>query len=250
MGYNKLISYGDFIELYEYEKNIPTRIDKIKKNNESRIRVQDLAYDRATLLRRQTKRYDNVKRSQMVFRRLITANLDKSSNPLFFTFTYSENIEDIRQGYKDFRAFVRCLRSKFGTKFKYITVPEFQKRGAIHFHSLFWGLPSYIFRTERQTRLVAKYWKKGFVFIKNTDGSEKLVFYLSKYMSKAFVDYRLKNQKAYVYSYNCIRPVYNKGFDPSWPVLEDWVGDKSACKEIHFLSKWLGKGRYRLFKVS
>src|SRR5690606_27837965 len=112
-----------------------------------------------------------------------------------------------------------ALRNKFGKAFSYIAVSEFQKRGAIHFHALFWGLPAEVFSQERQTRTIALIWKQGFVYMKETDGNDKLSSYLAKYMVKTFTDPRLKNKKAYLASRNIKRPKIIAGVDYSfWAV--------------------------------
>lgn len=253
MGYNKLIAYGNKVEIYEYEKNLPERLGKNEIRNESRVRDEGMASGRNDAMRREErrgKRLDNARRATMAFRRLVASNLGKPPNPILITLTYAENIEDIKRGYKDFRSFIQRLRDKFGPSFRYIAVPEFQRRGAIHYHALFWGLPPDIYERERETRLVASLWAVGFVFIKQTDGDDRLSTYLSKYMSKAFLDERLSNQKAYTSSRNCLRPKIQSGFSPSWPVIEDWVGDNFPCKEKQFMTKWLGKGRFRLYEFN
>ncbi|HEV7423767.1 MAG TPA: hypothetical protein VGO21_01100, partial [Candidatus Paceibacterota bacterium] len=130
-----------------------------------------------------------------------------------------------------------------------ICVPEFQKRGAVHFHALFWGLPEEIFLQERKTRMLAGFWAKGFVYLKETDGNEKLSFYLSKYMAKAFIDPRLKNQKCYVASRNIQRPKVIVGASPLWPILEDYGITGEPLVDREYDTKYLGKGRYRLFKI-
>jgi hypothetical protein len=69
-------------------------------------------------------------------------------------------------------------------------------------------------------------------------------------MSKAFTDYRLKNQKAYVASRNISRPVVGRGFSPVWPILHDYVGDSNLpVYERSYDTQWLGTCRHRLFKI-
>jgi len=250
MGYNKLIAYGNFVELYEYEKNLSQRTRRNEDGHGARIRVQDLAVNGISSQQKSIKRADNARRATMAFRRLVLANLSEQGNPLLFTFTYSENIVSLKQGYSDFRACIQRMRYEFGPSFRYIAVPEFQKRGAVHFHALFWGLHSYSPSRERQTRLVASTWEKGFVYVKETDGNERIASYLSKYMAKSFLDSRLSSQKAFTTSRNILRPLCNSHFSPSWPVVDDFVPlNTPTCKDISFMTKWLGKGRYRLYNI-
>ncbi len=254
MGYNKIIHCGNTIELYEYEKDI-IRLKRNKTDGKRDFNDKDLGVDGKDNLseRKFWKRQDNARRAELAFRRIVASNLKGSTRPLLITLTYRENITDLKKAYRDFSAFIQSLRYKYGNQFKYICVPEFQKRGAVHYHALFWGLPEEVFLLERRDRGIAKLWSRGFVFMKETDGSEKLSFYLSKYMAKAFVDPRLRNQKCYVASRNILRPKVMKGISSLGVgiILDQYGVDESApLVDRTYYTKWLGKGRYRVFRTS
>jgi hypothetical protein len=196
------------------------------------------------------KRSDNARRASLAFRRIVASNLGGSTRPLLVTLTYRDNFTDLARAYKHLTTFIQSLRSKFGKNFKYVVVPEFQKRGAVHFHALVWGLPEEIFLRERETRILAEIWGRGYVYLKETDGDEKLSFYLSKYMAKAFIDPRLKNQKCYVASRNIQRPIVQTGPFYIPVVLEEFGVTEEAILDRTYQTKWLGEGRYRLFKLN
>jgi hypothetical protein len=241
-----------FLLLLHADTIDPTYIPRPPRKPKSNHDSESLGADRKDSLSEEQlgKRQDNAWRARLAFRRLVASNLSRTQPPLLITLTYKENITDIVLGYEDYRSFVQALRYKYGKNFKYTCVPEFQKRGAVHFHALFWGLPSEVLLQERDTRTIARIWGKGFVYIKQTDGDGRLSSYLAKYMSKAFIDKRLKNKKAYVASRNVDRPVVVKGFSPIWPVLDDYVGDNNPpVSERKYDTKWLGTCRHRLFKI-
>lgn len=259
VGYVKTITYGDVVEIYQYEKDV-----RYHGRNGKRIRRKDGGSDLASSVsnsvlspeQRAEKRKDNARRSAMVFRRLVSANLGEQDCPLLVSLTYAENIEDIGRAHKDFNSFARNVRAKFGKGIRYIAVPEFQKRGAVHFHALFWGLDSKtLAESERRTRLVAKMWGQGFVDLVVTDGNHKISGYLSKYMAKTFCDSRLKGKKAYISSQNIKRPVVEKNalIEPLfYGDLEDVpdLSTASLLKEKLYDTVWLGRGRYRLYKTN
>lgn len=254
MGYIKAIICGQKLELFTYEKNIRA-IGGKRGKSQSKIDVSDLGEDTVINRRSSTqeqiqKRRDNTSRAGMAFRRLVSANLGQSDVPLFFTLTYAANQTNIEIGYQDFKAFIGGLRYKFGNEFRYVVVPEFQKRGALHFHALFWGLPSNLYSTERSTRLVASIWGRGFVDVVQTDGNEKLVSYLGKYMQKSYNDSRLLGKRAFSCSRNVKRPIIERGWGMMY--LEEVYGigvDNPPCEDREFLTQWLGKGRFRLFNL-
>ena len=172
MGYTKFIRYGNNFELYEYERE-PVYIKRRRGLRGHAHGREGLGADGENRLSEQEqlgKRQSNAKRAAVAFRRLVASNLSGSVFPVLVTITYAENVTDIKIGYQDYRAFIQALRYKYGKTFKYICVPEFQKRGAVHFHALFWGLPTEVVLQERSTRTLARIWGKGYVFLKPTDG--------------------------------------------------------------------------------
>jgi hypothetical protein len=255
MGYTKIISYGNTLEVYEYEKDVFLLVGKGGRETEDRDDDESCGVNRKNTLQERNseaslgKRSDNARRASMAFRRIVAANLGGSARPLLVTITYADNFTDLKQAYRHFSAFIQSLRYRFGKDFKYISVPEFQKRGAVHFHALIWGLPEELFSLERETRTLAEIWGKGFVYLKETDGDEKLSFYLSKYMAKAFLDPRLKNQKCYVASRNVERPTVHKGNFSASLMMEEFGVEEEPIIDRSYQTKWLGEGRYRLYKI-
>ena len=238
MKYTKTIKYGNFLEVYNYELSPQPKV-KIGKDKDKIERDEEDLF---------AKRLDNIKVTKRNFTRLISANLIKNK-PLLVSLTYSENMTDIAIGYQDFRKFAQALRNKFGNHFKYIAAPEFQKRGAVHFHVLFWDLPDTVSPAqERKERIIQSFWGHGYVDLELTDGSDKLAGYLAKYMAKAFVDTRLKNKKAYVASRNISRPVVDK-YTLTLASLYLYLDPNDVpIYEKEYDTAWLGKCRYRLFK--
>jgi hypothetical protein len=252
MSYNKIIKYGNTLELYEYERK-PRVVDRrrraLPRNDAAHAPKVDLGADGGDAVseRKLGKRHDNSRRAKMDFRRLVAANLVGTELPVLITLTCKDNITDLSYGYKRFRAFIQALRYSYGKSFRYVAVPEFQKRGAVHFHALFWGLPEEVVSRERTTRAIAMKWGMGFVYYKKTDGHIKIASYLSKYMAKAFTDPRLRNQKAYVASRNVLRPEVAKGVSPLWPIFDDIKGSVAEVDEKYY-SRYLGECRHRIFK--
>lgn len=250
MGYNKFILSGNQLELYEYEKEcfIKGR-QRGYANNSLR---QDLEDSRGStfLDRKFARRQDNSRRSSLDFKRLVQANLTASENPLLITLTFSTNRKDISECARFFHLFTIRMRRTFGSSFRYVAVPEFQKRGAVHYHALFWGLPLSVEVRERETRKIARLWGEGFIDIVKTDGNNKLATYLAKYMVKAISDRRLLFHKAYFASRNVFRPIRSSGF-PSWWFSGEFPEDTLSLKFTReFSTSWLGKGLFRLYEVS
>lgn len=235
MGYKKVIISGNTVETYEYEKDL----NKSTKQRKARI---NKGYKHSY-----TRRKDNVRRLRKNFVRLVRSNLTGNECPLFFTFTMVAVIR-IEPAYECFSNFVRRMRAKYGQEWSYIAVPEFQKRGAVHFHVLTWGLPQNLVYDERDTRAIQRLWTYGTCDVIKTDGNVKLASYFAKYMQKALFDERLLSQKSYVCSRNIVRQVsHNLGtvFDYKDVIF----GEMILQYQKDFLTQWLGNCRYSVFDI-
>lgn len=106
------------------------------------------------------------------------------------TLTFRENVTDIEEAWAVFKYFTRLMRQKYGKQFCYVAVPEYQKRGAVHFHLAVSGW--------YRANVVRKLWRQasgrrgGNIDItsarkaenKNGWNPKRIASYLSKYMSK------------------------------------------------------------------
>jgi len=252
MGYTKVVKSGDIIEIYEYSKDLPQRRQRqIKKG--PRIRISA------------SRRADNVARLKRNFIRLVRSNLGGVECPSFLTLTMVEVVR-VEVAYGFFTEFISRLRRFYGAHIRYITVPEFQERGAVHFHILIWGLSKETIENEtpkkqiiegvvfekRGSRAIQSLWGRGYVDCIPTDGSPKLAFYVAKYMQKALQDDRLRGQKAYTCSRNVLRKVSipsSSAITHSEMIFGLDLSTAVPLQEKNFDTYWLGKGRYRLFNI-
>lgn len=236
MGYTKVIQSGKTIEVYEYERDI-------QKN---RYKAQKRRTGRRTFI--VSRRADNLARLRTSFVRLVRSNFSSDDRATLITFTFV-SVCGVSEAYRIFSAFIYRFR-KTQAGFRYIAVPEFQKRGAIHFHVLFWGLNPEIIKNERRNRSIQRVWAMGFVDCIPTNNSPRLAWYLAKYLSKTLQDKRLGGKKAYCASRNVLRPV---SLSNSWAVknLESiWgVVSGSEVEDRQFMSQWLGNCRYRQYSI-
>jgi len=235
--YTKLVQSGHVVETYQYERSPSAKLQfkQRKKRHKDALR--------------RPRRMDNQVALRNKFRRIVLSNLVGGALPYFITFTFKENEDDIHVAYAWLRQFHQKMRSSFGKDFSYIVVPEFQKRGAVHFHGLYFGLPVSAL-LERETRFIAKLWGLGFVDLMQTDGSQKISSYLSKYMLKAVLDKRLSGQKGFVTSRNIKRPVSSTGFLTMTSYLDEIVGvDNYPVLSREYDTMWLGRCNYKLFNL-
>lgn len=231
--YTKVIQSGRLIEIFEYEKDpIPAIRRRKKRYANPRRRIR------------------NVQSARASFFRLVRANIGTGQVPALLTLTMRE-ILSLREGWRAFTLFAQRLRTRKKSSFSFVAVPEFQKRGAVHFHVLVWGLSHEEIARERNTRRIAELWGHGFVDIRATDGSPRLATYLAKYMFKAMYDVRLAGQKAYSGSRNLVRSVSVSNPAAVDIAKEQWgIGvDNPPLTECEYETKWLGRCNYQVFEI-
>lgn len=202
----KLIISGRIIERIQYEQ--PKVVGGLQDKAEKRARSPESVTDQE----KQANRGRSMQRAKTTLRRLISANAGgyhdkegKPYKPVFLTLTFRENITEQDRANKEFMKFVKRLNYKvFGEKkarLKYAVVVEFQKRGAIHYHAIFFNLP-YI-----KAKELATTWRQGFIKLNAIDDCDNVGAYVTKYMSKDNVDERLRGRKSYFTSRGLVKPV-------------------------------------------
>jgi len=239
MGYTKVVRTGDFVEVFAYERDLPQR-PKIASRTTKGRRVGT---------RRTPRRYDHVRRLAKSFRRLVRANLVGDTPPAFLTLTMLQ-VLSLSTSSKFLKVFFVRLRRHYRREFRYIFVPEWQKRGAVHFHILIWGLHEEEIKIEQEVRTIQRLWGLGFVDCITTDGHPKLAGYLAKYMQKSMLDIRLRGKRAFGASRNILRPMH-AGSHSMLEYLPEIVGvDNSPLQVRTFKTDWLGNCHYQQFKLS
>lgn len=155
---------------------------------------------------REARRRDNLNATRNTIRRLVNSNVRAYGyEPCFLTFTYRENQGDIDIAWSDWHEFMRKMRSYFG-KLHALSVMEFQKRGAVHFHCIFFNLSPEVESRERSERLIAFMWGHGFVDIERVRSAKNVGAYVCKYLNKSADDERLKGKKFFSTTKGLLRP--------------------------------------------
>jgi hypothetical protein len=164
-----------------------------------------------------------------------------NSNPqlnTFVTLTFKENIQDFDYAYKCFKKFNRKINevmSETANKFEFVSVIEFQQRGAIHFH-LLCNLETGFKRTKREFRktddqkyfefLLMNYaWKYGFITVQPISNSnDNIGAYMVKYMTKEIDNDLTINKKMTSSSKGLCKPIEIKINDRNWKNEYDNLG--------------------------
>jgi hypothetical protein len=206
-----MIISGSTIEAYHYKES-PLFYDYEIPNIK---RFPILVVDEESAQRKIESRKSSQQRSRSVLRRLVNTNAwkwYKASGipfiPIFLTFTFAENVKDIKVANPIFSKFIKRFNYEItGEKksfLKYVVVTEFQERGAVHFHAVFFNLKHIWVDT------LTKIWGQGFIKLKKISHVDNVGAYISKYMVKHFEDDRLDGKKRYFSSSRLIKPTVIK----------------------------------------
>lgn len=234
---NKLIHCGKTLEFIEYEKPFFYNFPPKKKNLFSNLKKNDII----------ERRDDNIIKSRSRLRRLILSNTEVyKQKPLFITYTFAENIESPTEAnieWSNYQKRLNYFLFKRGLeKAKFITVIEFQKRGAVHYHTLYFNIPF----IENIKIELSKIWGLGFIQVKSLENIENVAGYVSKYLQKGLIDKRLRNKKAFFGSRNLLRPLLFR--DNNEVLLKKNKSNLFLIKTDNYESLKYGKIIYTVYK--
>lgn len=179
--HRRVILSGSIVEVWEYSK---------LTLNQGGARAGTGEYREANYQQRQAIR-------RAAIRRLVNANF--STGDLWVTLTLADNVSSLQEANHLFGRFTTRLRRRY-PGCKYIAVPEFQKRGAVHYHMVLAGPPAI------PNALMAEIWGHGFTRVQRIRGIDNIGAYLTKYLSKESADKRLAGKHGYLASRNLERP--------------------------------------------
>lgn len=238
----KLVKSGNIIELYKYEKGV----FKGFVNENGRAGNGCITDDQ-----KEKNREISLMRARRDLRRIVNANVGQWGDDVtskFVTLTFKENLCDLDKANYDFRQFIKRLNYKvYGkkcSKLKYTAVPEFQKRGAVHYHVIFYNLP-YI-----ESKVIQEVWGYGFIKVNKIDDIDNVGAYICKYLTKSNVDSRLEGRKCYFNSRGLKKPLEVYLDDDELKDIKKRLPEGAMTYKSEFDNEYLGKIEYQQFNLS
>jgi len=139
-----------------------------------------------------------------------------------------------------FNQFIKRMTYKY-PRFEYLAIPEFQKRGAVHYHILC-KMPFVHFNEIRTI------WGHGNIDIKKIQSVTNIGAYVCKYLSKDMFDARTFGKKKFFRSQTLKNPVEIFGW---WAkkFFEKFLSFLAPVFEKTFESEWLGEVDYKAFAL-
>ena len=237
--WQKLIISGKKAELYEYEA--PIYVGKRKKKRKPAKRrtkeevVAEVKNSEECEFKMEVMRHFSLRRTRARIVRLVDSNPDLK---VFITLTFKENIRELSEANIIFKKFIKRLKRK-RKDLKYLAVPEFQSRGAVHYHLLV--------NFEMANDELAAIWNQGFVMINRVKHINHLGLYISKYVGKNLFDIRYFGMRKILASKNLEQPIIITAVKEIKEFVANAIGNISPLFETFYNSDWLGIIRYRLY---
>jgi hypothetical protein len=242
----KIIISGNIFELYRYDGDI-----LVSPQLQSRpVKIRGIRPPKE-------KREDSsIYRSKKKLKRLINTNVGFHKNlqgrvfkPIFVTLTFRENIQDVNQANYEFTKFIQRLNYEiFGSRkshLKYVVAIEFQKRGAVHYHVLFFNMP-FVKNIYDKVRDI---WGEGFVIVDTVKNNiHDVGNYLTKYMTKELADPRLCRKKSFFSSRNLFKPIIIKDQEKVDFIL-NFLKDKKKTFEKQCFPDYGPSYQYEVYNV-
>ncbi len=222
----KWIVTGNEVEVYK--NSVGIKIGKRKRKK--RKPIKKITDDASKKLKEFA-----VYRSRRAIKWRINSNPDMTK---FLTLTFAENLTDLKSCNEKFKAFIRKLK-KIKTDLKYLVIPEFQKRGAVHYHALL----NLDYIDQKQ---LADLWGHGFIKIKNIKDGINIGLYVSKYIGKDLEDERYFHNKKHFCSRNLSKPQIFYSAQEIDNFLR--LNSSSLAYEKTFKS-YYGLIKYQLYKI-
>lgn len=254
----KLVDCGSYKQIYYYKK---AKVKRLNKEDNADLDLSKIRLNANIVLEKKEEKLKtkneiqerNLIRSKLQCQRIAKANMEDWKS--FITLTFEENITEVKKAWKKLHSFITIVQRNF-PNFKYLCVPEFQKRGAVHYH-LLTNIPcdSEMVPKRQLKRLYnpnikdykeleyydIKYWNNGFSSAEPLENdAKKVVGYISKYMTKD-IDNRLFNHRRYFYSRNVKIPkvsYIDTGNNKDYEYLIKKIQDKELIYQNEYINSY------------
>lgn len=214
----KVTQYKDGIQVKLYDSVIYADKKEESKENSIQFKNDKIYKGRQSFESSELKqlRPDSLSRTRNKLIDYASENVDKWKSFLTLTFDPKKNdsVSDLNYANKQFNVFVTAMRrymKKKGSEFFYLGVPEFQQKGAVHYHllsNLEVGSDALPLQKDKKNMYDVRFWKYGFTSafnLKLTDDKFNVALYITKYLYKD-IDNRLFGRNKILKSNNLDKP--------------------------------------------
>ena len=238
----KVVVSGDIIEVYRAERGFfKGKVNECGRAGNGFIDDEQ----------RKKNREVSLMRARRDLRRIINANMGQWGDDVtskFVTLTFKDNVKDLTMANYEFRQFIKRLNYQvYGKKcsnLKYTAVPEFQKRGAVHYHVIFYNLPF------TKAGFIEEVWGNGFIKINKIDDVDNVGAYVCKYLTKDNSDDRLRGRRSYFNSRGLKKPIEEFLDDEGLEIIKKSLPGQAMTYKGEFENEFVGKIEYEQYNLN
>ena len=231
----KVVVSGKHVEVYKYKKQVWREFESNKEDKPQKEPKQLNAFEQMEIMKQ--KQQYSINRTRTEIRRLINSNPQLTK---FMTLTFAKNITDLKEANYIFNQFIKRMNYKY-PDFKYLAIPEFQQRGAVHYH-LLCEMPFIHYRE------ITEIWRQGNIDIKKLNNVDNIGAYVCKYLSKDMFDERTFGKKKFFRSQSLSESIELLGY---WAMIfvEKLCSALKPVFEKTFESEWVGEVEYKAYTL-
>ena len=211
----KMVLSGNILEVRKYSQ---TQYFDIDTSSTARKKGSLSKEEQAKI-----KKKNDYRALRMIKRLLASNYFVDDTAAKFITLTFKDKI-DLKECKKCLNKYHKKLNYHYGYTAKYIAVPELQKRGTIHFHIIYFGLP-YIKQAE-----LKKLWTYGTTYIKAIEYGESSFNNLAEYILKS----KSISRNRYFTSRNNLKQPIEVRNDYVYNKIQHLVKDTSATYILNY----------------
>lgn len=266
----RIVKSGKEIETYYYKDKEILRGYKRKERRKKKEKefLGQLNFEEYEKEKKQKKEWEekykqkaesSISRTRTNIRRMVNANPQLNK---FLTLTFAESTTELKKAnYLFNQAMKRIIRQK--DYFEYIAVVEFQKDidyhgnkkengGSVHYHLLCnIEMPKTesleeLFKWERWFAL--RFWKYGFIKIKDVEQITNMGAYFCKYLGKDMFDPRMFRKKKYFCSQKLNKPVEMTGYE-AFRFFDEYLNGLKPNFAKSFFSEYAGNVDYSAYTL-
>jgi hypothetical protein len=204
---------------------VPSEED-IRKKNAKKNRMQETYSKTRAQLLLDTNSYAYQKSDQ------------ENYAPVMLTLTTKENISDLSETNPHLELFFKRINYELlghkGSVLKTLSIPEWQQRGAVHYHTAVFNMPFVA-----KKRLDAL-WGLGHTWITRSDRVRGIGRYMTKYMTKGFNDPRFVGHNRYLPSQGLIQPTVIRD-EQEAKAIESSLPQSRLLSRKTFKTEWQGE---------
>ncbi len=240
----KLVISGRFLEMYTYSKGVYKVYGKNKNGRAGKGVVIDEE-------QKEKNRNTAIMRARRTIKRIVNANIGQWGDDVsakFLTLTFRDNVDSLDVANYEFKKFIKRLNYEiYGTKcsyLKYTAVIEFQKRGAVHYHVIFYNLPY------TGADVIARVWDNGYIKVNKIDDVDNVGAYICKYLTKGNDDNRLLGRKCYFNSRGLRQPIEKYCDNDEIEGIKETFPGLTLIYKSAFENEYVGTVVYEQYNIS